>query len=116
MTALEQVSSEKGRAAASMDIAGKRLRLFSGAPSEAPWGLYLAETMRQRFAVELVFTSCLTTAEKRAFEDGYNAEVICHIDSAFGAGAYSLAREDVQRWRKAKYDEALAANRPGGSV
>jgi len=116
MTDPEQVSSEKGRAAARQDIAGKRLRLFSGAPSEAPWGLYLAETLRQRFSIEVVFTSCLTTAEKRAFEDGYNAEVITHIDRAFGSGAYSLACEEVQRWRKARSDEWLAVDRPGGGA
>jgi len=112
MTDIERLEFEKGHAAAKKDIAEQRLRLFSGAPSEAPWGRYLAETMRERFAVEVLFTSCLTTAAKTAFEDGYNAEVIGHIDRAFGPGAYTLAREEVQRWRKAKSDAWLAANRP----
>lgn len=108
-------TSEQGRAEAQRDLAEQRLRLFSGAPSEAPWGQYLAETMRQRFAVEVVFTSCLTTAEKRAFVDAYNAEVIAHIDRVFGAGAYARAQADVQRWRTARYDEWPAAGRPGGA-
>ena len=105
----QRLASEQGRAEAQLDLAEQRLRLFSSAPSKAPGGQHLGDTMRQRFAVEVVFTSCLTTAEKRAFEDAYNAEVIAHIDRVFGAGAYSLAQADVQRWRTARYDEGLTA-------
>lgn len=110
MNELEQEACQKGHAEAQRDLAAGRFLLFSGAPSESGWGRYLAETMRQRFAVEITFTSCFTSAEESAYRNGYNEEVIGHIDRTFGIGAYALAYSDVQCWRKARYDEWLAAN------
>ncbi len=97
-----------GVEAAGNDIKAGRLRLFSGAPSRTTWAADLANTLRERFGIEVVFVSCLTNAEKREYETAYNGAVQAHIDEVFGQGALAGAMEEVQMRRKARYDEYFA--------
>jgi hypothetical protein len=96
---VDPVAYENGRAEARRDISSGRLRLFSGAPSKG-WGRDLAETMRNRFGLEIVFVSCLVTKQSISFEQDYNLEVTRHLDFSFGKGSFEKAYEEVQCRRK----------------
>jgi hypothetical protein len=73
------------------------------------WGRDLAETMRNRFGLEIVFVSCLVTKQSISFEQDYNLEVTRHLDFSFGKGSFEKAYEEVQCRRKQAYDAWVAA-------
>jgi hypothetical protein len=105
-----------GVAEAERDIASGRPKLRYGA--RGAWGEDLARTLQARFGVELVALSCLTDAESRSFEAGYNATVEAHVDRTHGPGAVAAVRDEIQRRRKAAYDAWIAEQRhaaPGTS-
>jgi hypothetical protein len=103
---------EAGVAEAKREITGGRLRLFSGAPSHAGWGLDLAETMRCRFGIEVIFTSCFFNPARHSFEAGYNLAIQSHIDGVYGEGALDAVHKEVQQRRKESYDAWVAAKKP----
>jgi len=103
---------EAGATEAKREIAAGRLRLFSGAPSQAAWGHDLAETLRTRFGIEVTFTSCLVTEESVSFEEGYNSAVEAHINGIWGQGALEAVHGEVQQRRKQRYDALITAQNP----
>ena len=105
----DTVAFEQGIADARCDISAGRLRWFSGAPSKAAWGKYLAETLKARFGMDVQFVSCLTWAAKMSHEEGYNSTIEAHVDRVFGAGAFASALADVKRRREELYDAQIAA-------
>ena len=111
---MERVESayRAGVAEAERDIASGRPTLRYGA--RGAWGEDWARTLQARFGVELVVLSCLTDAESRSFEAGYNATVEAHVDGIHGAGAVAAVRDEIQRRRKAAYDAWAGEQRHAG--
>lgn len=107
----DRVAYERGATEARREAAAGRVRLFSGAPSEG-WGRDLAETLRSRFGIEVIFTSCLVTEESLSFEEGHNAAIEAHVDGIWGKGSLADAFADVQRRRQERYDAWVAENAP----
>ncbi len=71
-----------------------------------------SRTLQARFGVELFVLSCLTDAESRSFEAGYNATVEAHVDAIYGAGSVAAVWDEIQRRRKAAYEAWAAEQRP----
>lgn len=96
---------EKGAAAARKAIAEGRLTYFSGAPSKARWGIDLADTLQNRFNVEVVFVSDMTTEGQNAFRSAFNSTIEEHIEQIFGKGSLASALAEVQERRLKSYEE-----------
>lgn len=103
------VACEQGVADACSDISAGRLRWFSGAPSEAAWGKYLAVTLKIRFGIDVTFVGCLTWTAKYSHEEGYNSTMAAHVDSVWGDGAFATALAEGKRHREELYDAWHAA-------
>jgi len=93
---------ESGRAEALKDIREGKPRLFWGIRGR--WGTYFSELMRERFGVLLDELSCLVTDDSASFHNGYNSEIQKYVDQRFGAGSFSQALEEVERFREKLYE------------
>ena len=102
---MEIVPSERtrGRAECECDIAIGRLRLFWQA--RGFWGDYMTNLMNDRFGIEVVHSSDITTTAQYSFQTGYNRRLSEHVNEAHGDGSFESALTDVETFRKRQYQE-----------
>ncbi len=101
---------ESGKAESRQECAAAHLRYYSGAPSEG-WGRDLAEILRLRFGIEVVFVHCFVTANSLSYEEGWNDALEEHVDGKWGRGAFKAVLAEVRLLRERAYEEWLAHNR-----
>ena len=97
----DEAAYRAGVAEAERDIAAGRPQLRYGA--RGIWGRDLADTLRARFGVEMIWQSCLVTAESLSLDAGYNRAVEAHIDSVWGPGSVAAVHAEVQARREPAY-------------
>ena len=97
-----EAAYQAGVAEAERDIAAGRLQLRYGA--RGAWGHDLEDTLRTKFGVEMIWVSCLVTAESVSVDAGYNRTVEAHIDAVWGPGSVAAVHAEVQARREAAYN------------
>jgi hypothetical protein len=109
----DTIALENGRAEALADIQAGRGRLFWGARGD--WGRFLAAAMQDRFQVELVWISDMTSDKQTSFQRGYNAEIKAYVDQTFGDGSFDGVLEEVRQFRNRLYANWHASKRAESS-
>lgn len=103
MTELEEPYQD-GVAEAECDIANGCLTFRYGARGD--WSEDLRRMLKTRFNVELVVSSCFTTAESLANDQRYNDTIKSYIDRAYGRGALETVLTEVQERRRKSSGDA----------
>ena len=83
------------------DFADNVYRLYW--QTRSSWGEYMTEIFAERFGVEVVHISDLTTTAQSSFRTGYNSRIKQRVDEQFGIGAFDAAMEDVETFRAERY-------------
>lgn len=94
---------DRGRSECESYIAKGQLRFYW--QTRGAWGDYLTTQMDERFGVEVIHTSDMTTAAKVLFENGYNERMSEHINSTFGDESIKQVLADVEAFRERQYRE-----------
>jgi hypothetical protein len=95
---MNESEHQRGIDEAQNDIAAESCRLFF--QTRGRWGELLTTLMRNRFQVEVIHTSDITSDGQRSYQEGYNSTVTMHLDSKFGQGSFDRTWEEVQEYRK----------------
>jgi hypothetical protein len=104
---VNEVEFQRGVREAQADIANGTRRIFW--QTRSFWGERFTNLMRDRFNVEVVHISDMTSERQRSYESGYNKTVESHVDAMFGAGAFVGTWNEVQEYRQETYRRHLGS-------
>ena len=65
----------------------------------------MTNLMNDRFGIEVVHTSDITTTAQYSFQIGYNQRQSEHVIETHGDGSFELVLTDVETFRKRQYQE-----------
>ena len=98
---------KRGLQQAESEIAAGRPRLYWN--TRGGWGELFTELMSNRFGVVVEHVGDMTTANKRAFEEGNNSTVKSFIGSKFGEDAFQRILDEIEAYRQSTYQQYHAS-------
>ncbi len=102
---MDQPEFERGASDGLADIDAGRCRFFFQTRGE--WGRLFVQLMRDRFSVDVVHISDITSDRQHSYECGYNNAIEGHLDRKFGAGQFDRTWQEVQEFRQETYRRAF---------
>ena len=111
MATANQREYDRGENESLGDIAAGSPKLYW--QTRSSWGELLSTLMADRFNVEVIHTSDMTTSAEMDYENGYNAVTTRHIDLTFGVGSFQCVLDEVEDYRKLHYLRRLGLEGEG---
>lgn len=101
---------DRGKKECESDIAKGRLQFYW--QTRGAWGDYLTTQMEERFGVQVIHTSDMTTAAQMSYQQGYNERLSEYINSTFGDKSMENTLAEVAAFREQRYREHFGDGNP----
>jgi hypothetical protein len=98
---MDEHEFHRGVNEAEADITAGAMRYFF--QTRGAWGQKFSELMRERFGVQVVHISDMTSDPETSYQQGYNTTITSFLDRVFGTGAYDRTWAEIQAYRQESY-------------